>query len=158
METFFEDSEYIIERCLYYLYLHIYTNVSTFLLEWNLYHRAGLSDILQVNWSNKKSEQYYLIILICELVSKSPSRGYVAFWNFLNNSEIKVLVVPFRETFPSTDCFQLNRYTHDLFVQISEINRKIVSMTLLLRTSNSTIDTKYRKYVCSTIYHSRCRP
>lgn len=63
METFFEDSEYIIERCLYYLYLHTYTYVSKFLWKWNLYHRAGLSDVLHVHWSNKKGEQYHLIIL-----------------------------------------------------------------------------------------------
>ena len=82
METFFEDSEYIIERCLYYLYLHIYTYVSKFLWKWNLYHRAGLSDVLHVHWSNKKVSN--VIWSFCELVAKSPSRGYIVFLNFLN--------------------------------------------------------------------------
>ena len=36
------------------------------------------------------------------------------------NSKIKVLVVPFRETFPSTDCFQLNRYKYVYFVKINQ--------------------------------------
>ena len=33
-----------------------------------------------------------IIWSFCELVAKSPSRGYIAFLNFLNNSKIKVLI------------------------------------------------------------------